>query len=552
MMSKRKIAVAVISVIIGAAALALAAGKIVEKGKAKDTKYFTAFVAVTGPSENRDSRIRRKIAEFTGAVVDVERLSGQTPEEKIKSMIAGDKYPDFIDGSGATDLLIKANALVPLDEYLDDYPNLKKYLSDTQWDSLRKEDGHIYFIPPFGVINGHSTSTKPSGEAFWIQKRVLVWAGYPEIKTLDEYFDLIEKFQKAEPMTNGEPTIGFEILCDDWRYFCLENPPMFLAGYPNNGCAIVDPDTGKTGVYDTLPEAKQYYKKLNEVYNKGLIDKETFTLSYTQYIQRLSTGRVLGMVDQYWDILDAVGSLHGHGMDECDYVPLPITADRSIKGEYLCSESNLNTASGIGISVSCKDVRGALTFLEGLLSQEVMILRNWGEAGTDYNVNEDGVFYRDPVQKANWSNGEFLEKNSCPYSQFPGYEGMLADNKNTVKPSEQPGEFYSSLSEYDKKIMDAYGHKTWNDFLGEETEGKPWYPLYSVTSDWESDTDYGRAKDQMEKVKRKSLPLIIMSPEDEFEDNWEQYMTEYSESVDTEAYIKRLDYEVQKRIKASE
>ncbi len=166
MMSKRKIAVTVISVLIGAAALAFAAGKIADKGGTNDTKYFTAFVAVTGPSENRDSRIRRKIAELTGAVVDVERLSGQTPEEKIKSMIAGDKYPDFIDGSGATDLLIKANALVPLDEYLDDYPNLKNYLSDAQWDSLRKEDGHIYFIPPFGVINGHSTSTKPSGEAF--------------------------------------------------------------------------------------------------------------------------------------------------------------------------------------------------------------------------------------------------------------------------------------------------------------------------------------------------------------------------------------------------
>ena len=363
--------------------------------------------------------------------------------------------------------MIEAGALIPLDEYIDDYPNIKNYLSDLQWESLRKKDGHIYFIPQYGVIKGHSTATMPDGEAFWIQKRVLVWAGYPKIKTLDEYFDLIERYCEQVPLTNGEPTIGFEILCDDWRYFCLENPPMFLAGYPNNGCAIVDPKTQKAGLYDTLPEAKKYYKKLNEMYQKGLVDPETFTLSYSQYIDRLATGRVLGIVDQHWEIIDALSELHGKGMDDCAYVPLPITVDKSIKGNYLCRESNLNTASGLGISVSCKDVRGALSFLEGLLSPEVMILRSWGEKGIDYEVDENGVFYRTEEQRENWSNGEYMENNRCPYPQFPAYEGMLEDNINAVAPLEQPDIFYSTLSEYDKKLMDAYGYRTWKEFLGE-------------------------------------------------------------------------------------
>ncbi len=295
--------------------------------KKKEVKTFSALFAVTGPEDYKDTRLKDRIAEITGAKADVEKLAAQTAEEKIRSLIASGEYPDFIDGSSATDLLINAGALVPLEDYLDDFPRLKSYLTDKEWESLRKDDGHIYFIPQYGVVNGHDTSTMPSGEAFWIQKRVLEWAGYPQVKTLDQYFDLIEKYRDAVPETNGGATIGFEILCDDWRYFCLENPPMFLAGYPNNGCATVDPDTGKTGVYDTLPEAKQYYKKLNDIYAKGLIDPETFTLSYDQYIQRLSSGRVLGMVDQYWEIIDAMSSLHGKGMDECMYVPLAITAN---------------------------------------------------------------------------------------------------------------------------------------------------------------------------------------------------------------------------------
>ena len=31
------------------------------------------------------------------------------------------------------------------------------------------------------------------GEAFWIQTRVLKWAGYPDIRTVEEYFELIEQ-----------------------------------------------------------------------------------------------------------------------------------------------------------------------------------------------------------------------------------------------------------------------------------------------------------------------------------------------------------------------
>ncbi len=546
MINKRKFFIIGVFVLFGCFFVLLIQGKSKVK-KDHSVKTYTAFIAVTGPEENNDSRLKQKIAEKTGAQVEVEKLSGQTAEEKIKSMIAADKYPDFIDGSGATPLLIDAHVLIPLDDHLDKYPGLKSYLSDEQWDSLKKEDGHIYFIPPYGVINGYDTSTMPSGEAFWIQKRVLTWGGYPKIKTLDEYFDLIERFQKANPVTDGKSTIGFEILCDDWRYFCLENPPMFLAGYPNNGCAIVDAETGKTGLYDFLPEAKQYYKKLNEMYNKGLVDKEAFTLSYDQYIQRLSSGRVLGMVDQQWEIIDALSSLHGKGMDEYSYVPLPIVADESISGNYLCSESSLNTASGIGITKSCEDVDGALTFLEGLLSPEVMKLRNWGEAGVDYEIDKDGVFYRSPEEAANWSNGEYLKKNCCPYSQFPRYEGMLEDGINTVFPGEQPKMFYSSLSEYDKKLMDAYGYKTWKDFLGTETKGEKWYPLYSVTSDWKSDTDYGKAKEEMKKVKKKWLPLLIMSDVGEYDELWKKYMTEYKEKVDIDAYLGRLDLEVKKK-----
>lgn len=521
------------------------------KSRGQEVKRFTAFMAVPGENNMEDTRLKEKIAEYTGASAQIEFLGGQTPEEKIEAIIQTGEYPDFINGADASSMLIEAGALIPLEDYLEDYPELYSYLTLRQWESLRKEDGHIYYIPPFGVIQGHNTQTMLSGEAFWIQKRVLEWGGFPQVKTLDEYFDLIVSYLEAHPQSDGEPNIGFEILCDDWRYFCLENPAMFLAGYPNQGCAIVDPKTQKAAVYDTIPEAKQYYQTLGRMYAKGVIDEETFTLSYSQYIDKISAGNVLGFVDQYWQIMDAQNSLYANGREDRTYVPLAITANEGIEGKYNCTEPNLNTGAGLGISVDCGDVEGALQFLNDLLKPEVITLRYWGEEGVDYEVDAQGVFYRTKEQRANWGNGDYLKENSCSYTYFPVYEGMLADGMNTVLPSEQPGEYYEGLSSYDKLVLDAYGFKTWKEFLGDESEGSPWFPLYSCVADWPADSDYGKARAEIERLRRHWLPKVIMSPEEEFEENWADYMKDYEEHVDVEAYVNQLNLEIQKRVKAA-
>ena len=137
-------------------------------------------------------------------------LVGQSKEEVLNSYIASGEYPDFILGEKA---LLEADALIPIDEYWDDYPNLRNYLSDEQWEHFRQEDGHIYWIPPFCVSQGENVEVTHTGEAFWIQTRVLKWAGYPKITTVDEYFDLIEAYVQENPaMPDGTPNIPFTVL----------------------------------------------------------------------------------------------------------------------------------------------------------------------------------------------------------------------------------------------------------------------------------------------------------------------------------------------------
>ena len=215
--------------------------------------------------------------------------------------------------------------------------------------------------------------------AFWIQKKVLIWADFPEIKTMDEYFDLIRDYMEASPTTeDGQETIGFSMSTEDWRYFGIENPPLFLMGYPNDGVCIIDPDTVTAIDYNTLPEAKQYYQKMNEVWNEGLIHPETYTMSYDQYISLLSTGRVLGTLDQMWNFNTAVSALEAQGKFEDTYVPLPITID----GERLDrwhSPSALDVSNGLSVTTSCDDIEGAFQFINDIIDDKITSMIFWGK-----------------------------------------------------------------------------------------------------------------------------------------------------------------------------
>ena len=512
-------------------------------------KEFTAFFAVPGTEINDDNEIQQKIAEITGAKCKETWLTGQTAEEAVGTMIAGGEYPDFIDGGDGMAQLYDAGALVALDDYIDDYPNIKEYLTDQEWDKLRQEDGHIYWIQQFQNIYGEEKATIHNDEAFWIKTRVLEWAGYPEVKTMDQYFDLIEAYQEANPtMEDGTENIPYTILCEDWRYFCLENAPQFLDGYPNDGSVIVDPEELKVIDYNTTPTAVKYFQKLNEEYHKGIVDPESFTQTYDEYIAKLSTGRVLGMIDQWWNFAYNVNdSLKQQGLDEqgCDYVPLPITIEEGIQNKWHCSGSVLNEASGLAITTSCEDVEGALQFINDLLSQEVHDLRYWGVEGEDYEVDENGLFYRTEEQRLEASDTAYKASHLCTYSYFPQYAGTSRDGINAMQPQYQPTEFFDGLSDDVKKCFEAYGAETYVDMLGTSEAPGPWYPMYSYSNNMTTSTPGGMALTKMGEIKHEYLPKVVMA--EDFDAAWDEYMEAY-ESCDPQAFLDEMQEELDRRM----
>lgn len=524
--------------------------KIIEVPEPTEPEYktFSMFIAMPGTELNEDNVVREKIAEITGVKLEETYLTGQTSEEAIGVMVASGDYPDFIEPSDGYRIMADAGALIPIDEYWDHYPNIRNYLSDEEWNMLRQEDGHIYSIPQFGVVNDHDTEPLHNAPAFWIQTRVLKWAGYPEITTLDEYFQLLEDYAAANPThVDGTAVIPYTILCEGWRNYSLYAPPSLLAGYHYEGSTVaVNPLTNLVVDCSMSDVAKKIYQKLNDEYKKGIIDPDSFTQTLDEYTAKISTGRVLGFYDEYWNWGYTAGyAIEMADLEGCTYVPLGLVAEAGIE-EHYHNEPFLDLSGGLSITVSCEDIEGAMQFIDDSLSQEVMTLRFWGIEGVDYLVDENGLFYRTPEMRINGSDALYKVDNLCRYEYFPHYEGMNLDGINAWSPSNQPSEFFENQRPEVQECFLAYNARTYTEMLNPSQPNEPWYPMWTYSNEYTTDTPAGEAKNNIFTVQQEYLPSLIT--EADFEAAWTAYVDAYNSRCDVATFLADMQAEVDRRI----
>ncbi|MBQ3668830.1 MAG: hypothetical protein II920_06355, partial [Clostridia bacterium] len=185
---------------------------------------LTVFRGDPGDQPTDDNKIYKLIEEEFGVTFKFEFLAGDL-DEKLGLMIAGETYPDLFDGGNSADLIINAGALINLLDYInpDDTPRLWAHIEPQKARLIEEDaDGNevLYIIPNYGLTDGDQIVNSVNGPAFFVQKQVLAWADYPEIHTLNEYFELIEVFLDEYPTNaDGNPYTGFAILCEDWRLF---------------------------------------------------------------------------------------------------------------------------------------------------------------------------------------------------------------------------------------------------------------------------------------------------------------------------------------------
>jgi len=510
-------------------------------GSGNEPITITAFIGAPQQTPTPDNRIYKKIEEELGVKLEMEFLVGDL-QQKLGVMIAGGEYPDLIT---ADTKLVAAKAVIPLEDLIEEHaPNLKKHYAQA-WNKMKdSSDGHIYWLPNYGIIHGEFFQTWYAGPAFWIQKKVLKEFGYTKPKTLDEFMKLVRDYVAKHPTTeDGQPTIGYTALAYDWRTFPLLNPPEHLIGHPNDGGVVVR--DGVAEVFAVKDYAKQYNAELNKLYNEGLFDKEAFVQNYDQYLAKLSSGRVVALFDQHWNFQPAEDNLIAQGRIWDTYVGFPLVYDTSIRDWYLDRPlPNLN--NGFGISKDAKDPVRIIKFLDALITEEWQKILSWGEEGIDYHVDENGRFYRTPEQRTQQEDPTWKLANRADalMGYIPKIEGTFSDG-NATSPGNQPEEFFESLKPEDKEVLSAYGHKVWTDFFSPAPENPVYYPAWQI--DLIDGSEASIAGQQMTDTSLKYLPQSIMAKPGQFDAVWDEYVKAF-DRINVQAYLDRVNEQLQWRI----
>jgi len=206
--------------------------------------------------------------------------SGGNAAQKFNTMIVGNELPDVIwlDRNADLDRLREADMLVPLDEYIDKYPNIKEWVGESTLNILRAEDGHIYTIPNW-------YTTQPNGNTGYVlNDKVYKELGSPKLETTDDLYAYLkqvkEKYPDVVPLELGQGD-GIEVL---YSAFGEEHPNQFP------GMRAVPNGDKLTSIFAD-PVYKESMVYISKLYRERLIDQDTLTQTSDQVKEKVTTGR---------------------------------------------------------------------------------------------------------------------------------------------------------------------------------------------------------------------------------------------------------------------
>ncbi|MFD2613615.1 extracellular solute-binding protein [Paenibacillus gansuensis] len=209
--------------------------------------------------------------------------SGGAAKQKLNTMIATNELPDtiWLDRGADVEKLRQAGMLVPLDEYIDKYPNLKKWMGEAAINMLRSEDGKLYQIPNW-------YTSQPNGNSgYVVNKKIYEELGSPKLETTDDLYTYLKLVSSKYPdVTPFEPHLakdgqGLNVLYSAF----LENNKSFpsIHAVPS-GDQLVSIFTDPV-----FRESMQYTAKL---FREKLITQDAMTQTLDQVREKVMTGRV--------------------------------------------------------------------------------------------------------------------------------------------------------------------------------------------------------------------------------------------------------------------
>lgn len=486
------------------------------------------FYNADGTEDPWTDPVAKKITQETGVTLKTEYPSNGL-DNMIQLMVATREYPDLIFAKGDSNILIDNGALIDMSELIEEYGPHIKQLYGEEYDSLRysKEDPSIYQLCSNKVQN-EVLSTAGTAQLQWA---VVAENDYAIPRTLEEYTEMLRSYLDKHPYVEGQKAIGLSISCTDWHWYTtLSDPAGYIAnGSTDDGQWIVDEDNN---VYYKHAAAgqKEYFQWLNSMFWEGILDPDFATQTHEDYINKIASGRVLGLLDADWDITTAESSLKARGLYERTYAGLPVTIDETVTCAAL-REQNLGVGWGIGISTSCKDPVRAVQFLDWMCTEEAQVLLNWGIENVNYFYDKNGVRYRTEEEileagtNPNYAEETGVGRHNYP---FPSYGNMALDSTGNHYTTNSREEIAAGYNEAQLAALKAWNVDMLIDIFPQKEvfEKKYYSPIWAKVLP----SDIKNRCAELDAVAWPGLIDCIVCPPDRFEEHWEKLQADLVEA----------------------
>ena len=341
--------------------------------------------------------------------VDFTFLSGTTSswENLLGQYIGGGDVPDVFfhtKQEPAYSTWLEDDYLFNYSEYLDDYPNLKKAFERYDEDLLKISLGGDYYSYPIvmdsttdkDVINEHALYYRRDWyEALaakgWTPSsgRALVDPEDPAFNYLN-FYDLCEGYTKGDPDGDGQNnTYGYALNKDVyWMY------PLFaMFGVNYNGW--YKNESGKWMPEAISDETKEAVMFIADMFDNGFINSDYASTSQQAMKNDFCNG-LAGMMTYNATypmgkgVLDLMEKYAVDGKELSDVVrAMPVVTGKD-GTKYMFGYSNFYGYNAINNDVSENKKRTIMSIMDWMLSDEGMMLLNYGIEGTHYRIGTDG------------------------------------------------------------------------------------------------------------------------------------------------------------------
>lgn len=338
--------------------------------------------------------------------------------------------------------LVNEGAIVPLDEYLEEYgPNIIAAVGEENMVTWRAGDGHIYTITGVVKIPGAMTNM--------IRKDWLDALDLEVPTTWDEYLAVWRAFRDNDCNGDGDPTNEIPL-----AYNTDANGEQSMIGLLNafgikcsKDCQFTVMDDGTYGFVYDHPRYPEFLEAVQMLYKEGIIDKEFASRDQSSLFTIMDSG----LVGNAWTWAERASvsstALRSSGDEDALWLSLtPIpgpygdqhTYSRDWKYTSYCVSANCDEQKIIDI----------VKFFNWYFSEEGYTIANYGKEGVNFDYVDGKPVMRPEVVATGFTSARELGLDYMPFPHYRLQDSFMQCLTNGLaydELTEQVQSFYDGL-----------------------------------------------------------------------------------------------------------